>query len=393
MMVYGIYIVIAVSSVIANALFLPRALPEDGLLNFTGLSEKYGHKAEEHSVVTEDGYILTLFRIPGKRKPPVLLLHGIHDTADTFIIRGRRSLAVTLANAGYDVWAGNNRGTKYSRRHTKLNPDIDPSFWDYTFHEHGYYDLAALTDYILNSTGEQSLQSIGHSEGTTNHFVLGSQRPEYNEKFRLFIALAPIAFLSNLILPVSAVVEFGPLINQVLLALKAEELVRDKGLEKNLIELICNKEGIGYELCFKGVILQGAGYDPKRIEPEFFPTAIGHYPAAGSRKNLLHFDQVAISKRFALFDYGPEENMKRYGYTVPPDYNLRQVTMRTALIVGRNDNLSRVRDVEYLRFLLPNIVQYHVMKQKRWNHLDFVWSNDMPETLFPHVLPLLDKYR
>ncbi|XP_063627340.1 lipase 1-like [Cydia splendana] len=392
MTVYVIYLVIAVNSVVTNALFIPRSLPEDALLNFTGLSEKYGHKADEHSVVTEDGYVLTLFHIAGKRKPPVLLLHGIHDTADTFIIRGKRSLAITLANTGYDVWAGNTRGNKYGRRHVKLNPDTDPAFWNYTFHEHGVYDLAAITDYILNATGEKSIQSIGHSEGTTNHFVLGSQRPEYNDKFRLFIALAPVAFLSNLISPVSAVTEIGPLLNQVLLALKIEELINEKGIEKNLLNLICNKEDIGYELCFKGLILQGAGYDTKRVEPEFFPTVIGHYPAAGSRKNLQHYDQVALSKRFALFDYGPQENMKRYGFTVPPDYNLRQVTMKTALIVGRNDNLSRVRDVEYLRFLLPNIVEYHLMRQKRWNHLDFVWSNDMPETLFPEILSLLEKY-
>ncbi|XP_061720262.1 lipase 1-like [Cydia pomonella] len=392
MTVYVIYLVIAVNSVATNALFIPRSLPEDALLNFTGLSEKYGHKAEEHSVVTEDGYVLTLFHISGKRKPPVLLLHGIHDTADTYILRGKSSLAITLANTGYDVWAGNTRGNKYSRRHIKLNPDTDPTFWDYSFHEHGVYDLAAITDYVLNATGEQSLQSIGHSEGTTNHFVLGSQRPEYNDKFRLFIALAPVAFLSNLILPVSAATELGPLINQVLLALKIEELINEKGIEKNLLDLICNKEDIGYELCFKGLILQGAGYDPKRIEPEFFPTVLGHYPAAGSRKSLLHYAQVALSKRFALFDYGPEENIKRYGFKVPPDYNLRQATMKTALIVGRNDNLSRVRDVEYLRFLLPNIVEYHLMRQKRWNHLDFVWGNDMPETLFPHIVSLLEKY-
>ncbi len=46
-----------------------------------------------------------------------------------------------LANIGYDVWLGNNRGNKYSRSHISLNPDKDKNFWDFSFHEMGKYDL------------------------------------------------------------------------------------------------------------------------------------------------------------------------------------------------------------------------------------------------------------
>ncbi|XP_063375297.1 lipase 1-like [Cydia amplana] len=365
-------------------------MPEDGRLDFMELSIKYGHKAEEHRVVTEDGYILTLFRLPGE-KPPVLLLHGLIGTADTYILRGNNSLGITLANHGYDVWAGNTRGNKYAMQHTKLDPNTDASFWDYSFHEHGYYDLPAMTDYILNVTGEQSLQSIGHSEGTTDHFILGSLRPEYNEKYKILIALSPSAYLSNLVPPMSIFIKLAPIINAILRSLNIEYVFHYKGLERILLEAICNPGSVSYSLCTEFVFLIG-GYDLQRLESEFLAVVFGHFPSSLSRKALLHCAQVAQSKRFPLFDYGLEDNLKRYGSTAPPDYNLRNVTMRTALLVGKNDPINGVRDVERLRFVLPNVVHYHLMKPRRWNHFDFVWSNDLPKTLFPHILTLLERF-
>jgi pimeloyl-ACP methyl ester carboxylesterase len=58
----------------------------------------------------------------------------------------------------------------------------------------GYYDIPATIDHIVATTGEK-VYYIGHSMGTTMLFVMTSNRPEYNQKLRLAIALAPAAFL------------------------------------------------------------------------------------------------------------------------------------------------------------------------------------------------------
>jgi hypothetical protein len=66
-------------------------------------------------VTTEDGYILTLFRMKednisnGSRV--AFLQHGLFSDAYTWLMHGKESLSVVLAKQGYDVWLGNNRGS------------------------------------------------------------------------------------------------------------------------------------------------------------------------------------------------------------------------------------------------------------------------------------------
>lgn len=55
-----------------------------------------------------------------------------------------------------------------------------------------------MIDYVLEITGQEKLFYIGHSQGTTSFWVMGAERPEYNDKIKLMVALAPIAYMSNL---------------------------------------------------------------------------------------------------------------------------------------------------------------------------------------------------
>ena len=52
--------------------------------------------------------------------------------------------AFQLARAGYYVWLGNSRGSKYGNSHITLNPNDQKDqneFWKFSFEEMGDYDL------------------------------------------------------------------------------------------------------------------------------------------------------------------------------------------------------------------------------------------------------------
>ena len=100
-----------------------------------------GFVLEKYTVVTDDDYILSLYRIPGTfsdlqetdatTKPAVLMMHGLDSDAMQWVMNDSdKANAFILARAGYDVWMGNNRGSVMSLGHKTLSPD-DKDYWDY----------------------------------------------------------------------------------------------------------------------------------------------------------------------------------------------------------------------------------------------------------------------
>ena len=57
-----------------------------------------------------------------------------------------------LADQGYDVWLGNNRGTKWSQAHVTLDKS-QKSFWNWYQEDMGRQDIPTFIDYILDNTG------------------------------------------------------------------------------------------------------------------------------------------------------------------------------------------------------------------------------------------------
>ncbi|KAF7725199.1 hypothetical protein EC973_000365 [Apophysomyces ossiformis] len=163
--------------------------------------KRYGYDCQVHRVLTEDGYILIMYRI-GKKgsyqqgKRAVLAMHGLLQCSGVFITNEKESLAFALADQGYDVWLGNNRAVA-TQEHQYLSPN-DPQYWDWGLKEIGVYDLSAMVDHIIHQTGQTKIAYIGHSQGAAQGCIGLALRPELAEKLSCFVALAPGVFSGSL---------------------------------------------------------------------------------------------------------------------------------------------------------------------------------------------------
>ena len=57
-----------------------------------------------------------------------MLVHGIQDSADAWVVNDLDSPAFVLVDAGYDVWLANFRGNKYSKKHLTIESKQE-EFW------------------------------------------------------------------------------------------------------------------------------------------------------------------------------------------------------------------------------------------------------------------------
>ncbi|ERF70208.1 hypothetical protein EPUS_00396 [Endocarpon pusillum Z07020] len=200
-------------------------------------ARRVGLDVEEFKVQTEDGFIITLWHVfnpteyvpcsadarghkspnvfvdeerkahsyqrkqytDGSRRYPVLLVHGLLQSAGAYCTNDDDSLAFYLCKAGYDVWLGNNR-CGFEPKHTTLDY-YDPRMWAWNIRQMGVMDLPALISRVLLETDFEKLGLICHSQGTTQTFVAlaKEQRPDLGNKISVFCALAPAVYAGPLI--------------------------------------------------------------------------------------------------------------------------------------------------------------------------------------------------
>ncbi|XP_021045220.1 tear acid lipase-like protein [Mus pahari] len=360
-------------------------------MNATEIISRWGYESEEHEVMTKDGYLLLIFRIPYGRnerrdsatKPVVYLQHGLPVSADYWVLDPpSNSPAFLLADAGFDVWLGNSRGTNNARKHVHLDPDSE-EFWAFSLDEQIANDLPATIDFILNKTGQAQLYYIGHSQGVYLAYGAFATNPQLAQKIKTNFALAPVVLTKNLRGFFHLVAYVDPMLFKILFGKKD---VFTKSDEKNILLFFCPSKKIA---ACNNLFTLMFGYNSQNLNESRLDVYIAHIPTGTSVQSILHFSQGIYYGVFEAYDFGSKSvNMEHYNQFLPPRYKIEDMKVRTAMWSGGQDILGDPKDVKKLADRTPNLV-YH--KQiPHYANIDFILGNDANREVYKEIIEFIN---
>ena len=355
---------------------------------FMKLVRDHGYPIQKHFYKTEDDYINCAFRIPGPKsaepstsRPVIVLQHGMNDSCFFAMNEGTDSLALFFAEAGFDVWLNNTRGSFYSRHHKHLDPSEDQEFWNFSFQELGRYDQPAFIDYVRNETKQEQVTYLGHSQGGSQILSgLHENAQFFKDRVNLFLLLGPATRLDRCLhgdnLPkLCHLNEISPSLvqNPLPFGPRFSKMTAPIPFEKVFLKYICDT-------------------DPSKCSELGLHNVGGHYQAGTSVRCITHYRQIFESKCFQLFDFGDQEkNMAEYGQDGPPEIDLQAFSdVPIGLYVGKTDMFVSPGDYNWLREELIKERNCAYFREYDLGHLGLVIPED--KAIFYDLLALTNKF-
>ncbi|OAA75300.1 alpha/beta hydrolase fold-1 [Akanthomyces lecanii RCEF 1005] len=367
--------------------------------DFVELCRFWGYEAEEHIVQTKDGYLLGLHRLQWRRgeegqrvnsgpnstrKRVIYMHHGLLMNSEVWVCQTdeKRCLAFELVEQGFDVWFGNNRGNKYSKKSIHSSPN-SIRFWDFSIDEFAFHDIPDSIEYILESTQQKSLSYIGFSQGTAQAFATLAIHPKLNHQVNVFIALAPAmapAGLSNGI--VDSLMKASPSALYLMFG------------RRSILSSATTWESIMYPPLFARSIDMGLSFlfnwKTLNISASQKLAAYPHLYSFTSTKSVVHWFQIIRNSSFQLYDddvHQPISVTSKRKFSKVAKYPTRNIHTPVVLVYGGSDSLVDINSM--LRELPPQTVATEI---PHYEHLDFLWARDVDVQVFPHVFDALDSF-
>lgn len=367
--------------------------------DFTELCELYGYYCEEHIVQTGDGYLLGLHRLGwkngeegtrvnsggegGVKKKVVYLHHGLMMNSEVWVCltERERCLPFELVERGYDVWLGNNRGNKYSKKSVHAAP-TSSSFWNFSMDQFAFHDIPDSIAYILETTHQPNLSYIGFSQGTAQAFATLSIHPTLNDKVNVFIALAPAMSPKGVASGiVDSFVKASPDI--IYLAFGRKSILPSTTMWQSILYPPIFVRLIDTSLCFL------FGWTAKNIAPHQKLAAYPHLYSFTSTKSVVHWFQIIRNGVFQMYDDEAPNPItsNRSKYYKVAKFPTKNIKTPIVLVYGGSDSLVDIN------IMLKELPSHTIAKEiPHYEHLDFLWAQSVNELVFPHVLEALDQH-
>lgn len=221
-------------------------------------------------------------------------------------------------------------------------------YWNFSFHEIGYYDVPTMFDFMLSHTNTSRAFYVGHSQGGTSLMVLLTLRPEFNDKIIHAHLMAPAVFMKNFPHPFMRF--FASELNAFIDKYQYYDFLSSTQL-MNFIEpvnsFVCQRNSPIIGMCTNILsMICGRNDNGTETDSKILPGLIKHLSHAASTKQFHHFIQLYNSGKFQQYDY-KTNNKFVYHKSSPPEYDLTKATTSIYLYSGKNDMLvaEKVRNI------------------------------------------------
>ncbi|GAB4860960.1 hypothetical protein Ancab_036120 [Ancistrocladus abbreviatus] len=371
-----------------------------------------GYPYEAIHVITTDGYILLLERIPRRdSRKAVYLQHGVLDSSMGWVSNGVvGSPAFAAFDQGYDVFLGNFRGL-VSREHVDKNIS-SREYWKYSINEHGTADIPAMIEKIhgvktselkfrqpdINEENEDEqpykLCAVCHSLGGAAilMYLITCRIQEKPHRLSRLILLSPAGFHDDSTF-VFTIFEYFFLSLSPILA----RLVPAFYIPTRFFRMLLNKLARDFHNypAIGGLVQTLMGYAVGGDSSNWIGVlGLPHYnmndmPGV-SFYVALHLAQIKHTGRFRMFDYGSATaNMQVYGSPEPVDLgeNYDLIDIPVDLVAGRKDKVIRPSMVRKHYKLMQRAGVETSYNEFEYAHLDFTFSHR--EELLAYVISRL----
>jgi pimeloyl-ACP methyl ester carboxylesterase len=335
-----------------------------------------GFAIERHTVHAR-GATLTVFRLvraspgddsssPGDdssaARRPVLLQHGLFDSAMTWLANGRDgSLALRLAGAGRDVWLANSRGNWWG-------VPASSSGWKFSWDEMASEDLPATVALVRAVTRSAAVDLVAHSQGAALSLAaLAGAAPRLADSLGRFVALAP---------PLAPAMGRSVTM-KVLARTHADKLLGLLGRVTCAIDVI----GAAVRTPAGPAVLNDLFGPP--VHPGLYDARrnrwVAQFPAPTSGVNVAHWVRVFRDRSFE----------SRTGRAYPLRAAFAGLRGRIAVFVGAADALSTVADARAIA-AEAGLAAGTVRVVPRFAHMDFTWAPEAAAAVYGDVEAFLE---